>query len=82
MTDSPWQQWKKKNAERQETGTVRPWDMLNPETEYATEDEKNSRYAICEVCPYFLSSKQCSKCGCFMPAKTSLKYATCPVGKW
>jgi hypothetical protein len=77
-----WDEWKKKNAERQATGVVRPWDFVNPETEYATEDQQNGRYSICESCPHLTAAKTCTQCGCFMPAKTKLLYATCPINKW
>lgn len=41
------------------------------------------RYAICNACPVFNSTiMTCGDCGCFMPAKTKLKEATCPRGKW
>jgi hypothetical protein len=79
---SAWDDWKKKNAERQRAGVVRPWDVLNPETEHVTDEVQKSRYALCEKCPHFLITKQCSKCGCFMPAKTTMKHATCPIDKW
>ena len=79
---SPWQEWKKKNLERQQTGVVRPWDMLNPETEHVEEDVQKARYAECEGCEHFLASKQCTECGCFMPIKTKLLHAKCPIGKW
>ena len=79
---TPWQEWKKKNAERQESGVVRPWDIVNPDTEYAPVDEIQRRMKICEDCEHFLVSKQCSQCGCFMPLKTRLVHAKCPVGKW
>jgi hypothetical protein len=79
---SPWQEWKKKNLERQETGVVRPWDMLNPETEYVDEEVQKSRYDLCEGCEHLMATKQCSQCGCMMPIKTKLLHAKCPVGKW
>jgi hypothetical protein len=79
---TPWQEWKKKNAERQASGVVRPWDVLNPATEHATDEEQKRRYSICEECPHFLVTKQCSKCGCFMPAKTTMLHASCPINKW
>lgn len=62
---------------------VKPWDLLNPKTEYVLDEEANSRYEICKSCPLLNSTtKTCKECGCFMPAKTTLKYATCPLGKW
>jgi membrane protease subunit (stomatin/prohibitin family) len=79
---SAWEKWKKNNVRRQETGVVRPWDFVNPETEYASEDAQQSRYSICENCPHLTVAKTCTQCGCFMPAKTRLKHAVCPIEKW
>lgn len=79
---SAWQQWKEKNAAKQRQGIVSPIDFINPTTEYASEEEKDRRYSICEDCPHLTITKQCTKCGCFMPAKTKLLHATCPLDKW
>lgn len=74
---TPWQQWKKN------LGETRPWDMLNPSTEYVSEDVAASRLAVCKLCPEYLkATSQCKKCGCLMALKTKLNNATCPVGKW
>jgi len=44
---------------------------------------RDKRYAMCLECPHFIEqSKRCSECGCFMEAKTWIKGASCPVGKW
>ncbi len=44
---------------------------------------QSNRLAICNSCPEFIkSTSQCRKCGCFMSAKTRLKMASCPIGKW
>ncbi len=77
-----WGKWKNKNSERQAYGRVSPLDFANPNTEYATVDETIRRYSICESCPKLMASKQCKKCGCFMPLKTKLLHATCPMDKW
>lgn len=64
-------------------GNTRPWDFLNPNVKYATDEVATSRYEICKVCPEFITlTKQCKKCGCFMAAKTRLESAACPIGKW
>lgn len=74
---SPWQQWKKN------LGDTRPWDLANPETEWAEESVSEARYSICNSCPELIKlTKQCKKCGCFMAAKTKLAKATCPLEKW
>lgn len=62
---------------------VRPWDFLNPNTEYATKEEAERRFKICDYCPELISlTKQCKKCGCLMHLKTKLEKAVCPLGKW
>ena len=80
MTDSndltPWQKYK------QNLGKTRPWDILDPSTEYVEKDVAESRYSICKDCPFLLPTTQCSKCLCFMKAKTKLKDAECPEHKW
>ena len=44
---------------------------------------QSKRLAICNSCPEFIQgTSQCKKCGCFMSAKTRLKMASCPIGKW
>lgn len=74
---TPWQEYKKK------LGTTRPWDVLNPNVEHASEDEASRRYGFCEECPSLIKlTHQCKECGCFMKLKTKLKHATCPLGKW
>ena len=41
------------------------------------------RLTICKDCPFFLkATRQCGKCGCFMPAKTALPSSKCPINKW
>lgn len=62
---------------------VKPWDFLNPKTEYAEEKLAKDRLSICYTCPQLIkATKQCKKCGCFMHLKTKLAEATCPLGKW
>ncbi len=74
---SRWQQYKEK------LGETRPWDLLNPNTEYAEESESERRYDICKACPELIDlTKQCKQCGCLMPLKTKLLRAGCPLKKW
>jgi hypothetical protein len=77
MSETAWERYKKN------LGETRPWDMLNPNTEYANEAEAEKRYSICKECPFFISlTGQCKRCGCIMKAKTKLEKATCPEHKW
>jgi hypothetical protein len=39
------------------------------------------RLAICKQCDR-LTLGVCKECGCFMLAKTTLRWASCPLGKW
>ena len=74
-----WQQIKKLASEE----GAKPWDFLNASTEYVAEEEASKRYETCLACPLLNKiTKTCQECGCFMAAKTKLKLATCPIGKW
>ena len=76
-----WEEYKSKqnNEQRQ----VRPWDLVNPNTEWASEEKAAERYSLCKGCPELIKlTTQCKKCGCFMKAKTKLEKAFCPIGKW
>jgi len=76
-TLTPWQKYKKN------LGDVRPWDMINPGAQRATEKEAAKRFDICLGCPELIKlTKTCKKCGCVMPLKTKLENAVCPIGKW
>ncbi len=72
-----WQKYKKN------LGETRPWDMINPNTAWASEEKASKRYNICKQCPEIIKlTSQCKKCGCLMSAKTKIEAATCPLGKW
>jgi len=74
---SAWQKYKEK------IGDTRPWDVLNPNTEWSTDEESNRRFEICKACPELIRlTKQCKKCGCFMAVKTKIQSAVCPMEKW
>lgn len=70
-------------ADSKNKDTVKPWDMINPNTEWAEKSLSNERYNICLTCPELIKlTRQCKKCGCFMAVKTKLQEAKCPLGKW
>jgi len=72
-----WQEYKKK------LGTTRPWDLLNPNTQYVSDEISKKRYDVCQQCPELIDlTKQCKQCGCFMLLKTKLEVSKCPLGKW
>lgn len=60
---------------------VSPLSLLKP-SNYGEKDEATTRLSICLDCPSLTKAKRCKECGCFMVAKTKLKNATCPLGKW
>lgn len=46
-------------------------------------DIREDRLAACLSCEHlFKPTDSCKKCGCFVRAKTWLKDAKCPIGKW
>ena len=74
---SAWKDWKNN------LGETRPWDMINPNTEFVEENVAKTRLDICLTCPELIkATKQCKKCGCFMHLKTKLEKAVCPIGNW
>ncbi len=78
-----WEQYLEKQKEKNPNKSVKPWDLINPNTEYVDSSISSARYDICKRCPeLFDLTKQCKKCGCFMALKTKLAEATCPIGKW
>lgn len=80
MTSSLWQQYKEKIKNNYSTT---PLDFLKPSTEYVETELSKNRMSICNSCEYFFKpTKQCKKCGCFMPAKTMLEKSKCPIEKW
>jgi hypothetical protein len=75
--------WKAIKETLSDPNSVKPWDILDPKTEWVSSDIKESRYSICKGCPEFISlTTQCKQCGCIMKIKSGLKAATCPIGKW
>lgn len=63
--------------------SVKPWDLLNPNTKYVSEEIFNNRYKICTTCEFFIRhTNQCSKCMCLMKIKCTMADAFCPENKW
>jgi hypothetical protein len=73
---SKWEEWKKN------LGDSRPWHLLDPGRIVKDASIIKSRLDLCMSCEFFLPTKQCSKCLCYMPGKTTLSNAECPIGKW
>jgi hypothetical protein len=66
-----------------DNGAVEFFDLFDPNQPRSDQELIESRLAICNTCPFFNKRlKKCTKCGCFMKLKTTLKKASCPIGKW
>ena len=62
---------------------AKPWDLLNKDLLIQDQAVVDQRMSLCEECPELLQiTHQCRQCGCYMPAKTKLSNASCPMGKW
>lgn len=58
-------------------------DAVKGTIQIAGAELAEQRYAICQECPFLKKdSRKCAKCGCFMPVKTKLTRASCPIKKW
>lgn len=73
---SKWSEWKKS------VGEARPWHLLDHNKRIEDHNIVDKRMSICSSCEHISITKQCKLCGCFMPAKTLLANAGCPIGKW
>jgi hypothetical protein len=48
-----------------------------------SEEERNTRYNICQQCEWLWKpTGSCKKCGCFVAVKTYLPNESCPIKKW
>lgn len=70
------------NGESGESESVNVLDLLDPSQPRADKETRASRLGVCKECPSFKLKSVCNECGCFMPVKTWLSNATCPLGKW
>ncbi len=74
---SKWSEWKNN------LGDSRPWHALDPGKKLKNESVAKDRLDICLGCENINKlTKQCSLCLCYMPLKTTLANAECPVHKW
>ena len=59
-------------------------DIVKAHVNLVTGKNRNlsdKRMSVCKRCEY-LVGPFCKKCGCDMPAKTTLYHVKCPIGKW
>lgn len=47
-----------------------------------TKEIHDFRWNTCQKCPELNEHKVCKSCNCYMPIKTTLSYAKCPLAKW
>ena len=58
-------------------------DFLTGNLKFADDDVVAHRLSICEPCEARNTTlNTCSVCSCYLPAKTKLVEATCPMEKW
>jgi hypothetical protein len=55
---------------------------LNTQKDIQETEGQKTRMEICNACEELSSLKMCSQCKCFMPFKTKLSSAVCPLNKW
>lgn len=66
-----------------DNGDVEFSDLFDPRQPRSDRQLIESRLSICNGCPAFNKRlAKCKHCGCFMKLKTTLKGASCPIGKW
>lgn len=61
---------------------ARPYDAIDPRIPRVRRRVRRQRMDICRGCEFLNGLEQCVKCGCFMPVKTMLPHAFCPLDKW
>lgn len=58
-------------------------DALTGNLKFVSKQTSSYRMFICQGCPaYNPKWKKCTVCGCFMPLKTKLVKASCPMENW
>lgn len=58
-------------------------DLFDPRQPRSDQELIEARLAICNQCQYLNKTlMKCNKCGCFMKLKSTLKQASCPLGRW
>ena len=59
------------------------WEFITGKLEFADKGTAAERYAICQSCELRNTKiNVCTVCGCYCPAKTKLKKASCPIENW
>lgn len=58
--------------------TMKAWSK----TGFKKHKYSEKRLNICNSCDFFKNKKTCLLCGCYMPTKTKIEGAKCPINKW
>jgi hypothetical protein len=67
----------------EKSGEVKFFDLFDPSQPRSDKELIEERLSICGKCPWLDKRLvKCRKCGCFMKLKSTLKQASCPIGKW
>jgi hypothetical protein len=61
---------------------VNVFDLIPLDVPVVDEEKRKLRMDICKGCDKFQHSTLCVECGCFMPTKTWMIDARCPLEKW
>lgn len=46
------------------------------------DQERKTRFQICQSCEHLQTSNFCKVCKCFMPIKARVPFFSCPIKKW
>ena len=57
-------------------------DALTGNLKFASDEIAQTRMDICNKCDAKNDLNICTACGCFLPAKTKLANAECPMNLW
>ena len=49
---------------------------------FLNKEQIEHRLNICKVCDKFTEKQFCKECGCYMPAKVTIRRMECPLKKW
>lgn len=69
--------------EGSEKEPVKFLDLFDPRQPRSDQELIEARLEVCNACEWIdKRMMKCRKCGCFMYLKSTLKQASCPLGKW
>jgi hypothetical protein len=69
-------------CEKQEKYTLLDAAFDSLRGDFASDELRNSRLAICKGCEYLVMGSNCRLCGCFVHLKARYAAASCDIHKW